>query len=40
MPLRRLALETRDLAATMRFYLEVLGPREAFVHPGMRGGPR
>ena len=35
MPLRHLALKTRDLAATKRFYVEVLGLREAFPHPGM-----
>ena len=35
MPLRHLALKTRDLAATRRFYVEVLGLREAFSHPGM-----
>lgn len=34
-PLRHLALKTRDLAATRRFYVEVLGLREAFPHPGM-----
>lgn len=34
-PLRHLALKTRDLAATKRFYVEVLGLREAFPHPGM-----
>lgn len=34
-PLRHLALKTRDLAATKRFYVEVLRLREAFPHPGM-----
>jgi len=33
--LRHLALRTRDLAATERFYVEVLGLRVAFPHPGM-----
>jgi catechol 2,3-dioxygenase-like lactoylglutathione lyase family enzyme len=35
MPLRHLALKTRDLAATQRFYLDVLGLEIAFPHPGM-----
>ena len=35
MALRHLALKTRDLAATKRFYLGTLGLREAFPHPGM-----
>jgi catechol 2,3-dioxygenase-like lactoylglutathione lyase family enzyme len=35
MALRHLALKTRDLAATKRFYIDVLGLREAFPHPGM-----
>jgi catechol 2,3-dioxygenase-like lactoylglutathione lyase family enzyme len=35
MALRHLALKTRDLEATKRFYVEVLGLREAFRHPGM-----
>jgi catechol 2,3-dioxygenase-like lactoylglutathione lyase family enzyme len=34
-PLRHLALKTHDLAATERFYVGVLGLREAFPHPGM-----
>ena len=34
-PLRHLALKTRDLAATKRFYVELLGLREAFPHAGM-----
>jgi catechol 2,3-dioxygenase-like lactoylglutathione lyase family enzyme len=33
--LRHLALKTRDLAATERFYVEVLGRRVAFPHRGM-----
>jgi catechol 2,3-dioxygenase-like lactoylglutathione lyase family enzyme len=33
--LRHLALRSRDLAATERFYREVLGLRRAFDHPGM-----
>ena len=33
--LRHLALKTRDLAATERFYREVLGLRIAFPHEGM-----
>ena len=33
--LRHLALKTRDLAATERFYVEVLGLRVAFPHRGM-----
>ena len=33
--LRHLALRTRDLAATERFYTEVLGLRVAFPHAGM-----
>ena len=41
--LRHLALKTRDLAATERFYTDVLGLRRAFPHDGMlfletRGG--
>ncbi len=35
MPLRHLALRTHDLESTRRFYVEVLGLREAFPHPGM-----
>jgi catechol 2,3-dioxygenase-like lactoylglutathione lyase family enzyme len=35
MPLRHLALKSGDLGATKRFYVEVLGLREAFRHPGM-----
>ena len=35
MPLRHLALKTRDLAATERFYVGVLRLRQAFPHPGM-----
>lgn len=35
MALRHLALKTRDLETTRRFYIEVLGLREAFSHPGM-----
>lgn len=35
MALRHLALRTRDLETTRRFYIEVLGLREAFPHPGM-----
>jgi catechol 2,3-dioxygenase-like lactoylglutathione lyase family enzyme len=35
MALRHLALKTRDLEATKRFYVEVLGLREAFPDPGM-----
>ena len=35
MPLRHLALKTRDLAATRRFYIDVLGLREAYPYPGM-----
>ena len=35
MPLRHLALRTRDLETTRRFYIGVLGLREAFPHPGM-----
>ena len=35
MGLRHLALKTRDLAATERFYTGVLGLRVAFRHPGM-----
>ena len=35
MALRHLALKTRDLKATKRFYVEMLGLREAFPHPGM-----
>lgn len=33
--LRHIALKTRDLRRTERFYLEVLGLRTAFAHPGM-----
>ncbi len=33
--LRHLALKTRDLAATERFYTEVLGFEVAFTHRGM-----
>ena len=33
--LRHLALRTRDLEATKRFYINVLGLEEAFEHPGM-----
>lgn len=35
MALRHIALKTRDLEGTRRFYLEILGLREAFAHPGM-----
>jgi len=35
MPLRHLALKSRDLAATERFYVDVLGLEIAFPHPGM-----
>ena len=35
MPLRHLALKTRDLAATRRFYVDVLGLRGAYPYPGM-----
>ncbi len=35
MALRHLALRTRDLDKTKRFYMELLGLREAFPHPGM-----
>ena len=35
MPLRHIALRTRDLQATKRFYMDYLGLREAFTHPGM-----
>ena len=35
MPLRHIALRTRDLPGTKRFYMECLGLREAFTHPGM-----
>jgi len=35
MALRHLALKTRDLESTRRFYIGVLGLREAFPHPGM-----
>jgi catechol 2,3-dioxygenase-like lactoylglutathione lyase family enzyme len=34
MPLRHLALKTRNLAATKRCSVDVLGRREAFPHPG------
>jgi catechol 2,3-dioxygenase-like lactoylglutathione lyase family enzyme len=33
--LRHLALKTRDLETTKRFYVDVLGLAEAFEHPGM-----
>jgi catechol 2,3-dioxygenase-like lactoylglutathione lyase family enzyme len=33
--LRHLALKSRDLRATERFYRDVLGLRRAFDHPGM-----
>jgi len=33
--LRHLALETRDLGRTERFYTDVLGLRQAFPHRGM-----
>jgi catechol 2,3-dioxygenase-like lactoylglutathione lyase family enzyme len=35
MGLRHLALKTRDLKATERFYTDVLGLAIAFPHPGM-----
>jgi catechol 2,3-dioxygenase-like lactoylglutathione lyase family enzyme len=35
MPLRHLALKSRDLAATERFYLDLLGLEIAFPHKGM-----
>jgi catechol 2,3-dioxygenase-like lactoylglutathione lyase family enzyme len=35
MPLRHLALKTRDLEKTERFYADVLGLERAFDHPGM-----
>jgi catechol 2,3-dioxygenase-like lactoylglutathione lyase family enzyme len=35
MALRHVALRTDDLAGTQRFYVELLGLREAFAHPGM-----
>ena len=35
MPLRHIALKSRDLAATERFYVDVLGLEVAFPHPGM-----
>lgn len=35
MKLRHVALKSRDLAATARFYIDVLGLRHAFEHPGM-----
>jgi len=35
MSLRHLALKTGDLETTRRFYVGVLGLREAFPHPGM-----
>ncbi len=35
MALRHIALRTRDLDKTRRFYIEQLGLREAFTHPGM-----
>jgi catechol 2,3-dioxygenase-like lactoylglutathione lyase family enzyme len=33
--LRHLALKTRDLPATERFYIDVLGLKRAFPHDGM-----
>jgi catechol 2,3-dioxygenase-like lactoylglutathione lyase family enzyme len=33
--LRHLALKTRDLEKTRRFYVDTLGLEEAFDHPGM-----
>ena len=33
--LRHLALKSRDLRATERFYSQILGLRRAFDHPGM-----
>jgi catechol 2,3-dioxygenase-like lactoylglutathione lyase family enzyme len=33
--LRHLALKTRDLASTERFYIDVLGLERAFPHEGM-----
>jgi catechol-2,3-dioxygenase len=33
--LRHLALKTRDLARTERFYLDIIGLRTAFEHKGM-----
>lgn len=33
--LRHLALKTRDLGRTERFYTDVLGLRQVFPHPGM-----
>jgi len=35
MALRHIALKTRDLEKTRRFYVDHLGLREAFTHPGM-----
>ena len=35
MALRHIALKTRDLEETRRFYMDQLGLREAFAHPGM-----
>jgi len=35
MPLRHLALKSRDLAATERFYIDLLGLEIAFPHRGM-----
>ncbi len=35
MALRHLALKSRGLEETRRFYMELLGLREAFPHPGM-----
>ena len=35
MALRHIALRTRDLEQTRRFYIDHLGLREAFTHPGM-----
>jgi len=35
MALRHIALRTRDLEKTRRFYLDHLGLREPFTHPGM-----
>ena len=36
MALRHIALRTRDLEQTRRFYIDHLGLREAFTHPGSR----
>ena len=35
MALRHIALKTRDLEKTRRFYVDHLGLRESFTHPGM-----